>query len=90
MVNSWVSYINYDNEREVLVICEGKGRVLLIDKNHKKKVLEFESNDSDISGAFLANNPRDSQKFLLIATNFNGRIRCVEMEGFGNKMGWKK
>lgn len=90
LVNSWVSYIKYDEEREVLVICEGKGRVLLIDKNHKKRVLEFESNASDISGAFLANNPRDPQKVLLIATNFDGRIRCVEMEGFGNKMGWKK
>ena len=79
--NGWISFIEYYEEWDLLMVCEGKGKIIIIDANHRKKVLSFEENESDICSAFLMKNSKNSRKegFLLIVMNFDGKIKYLEV-----------
>ena len=76
--NGWISFIEYYKEWEMFLVCEGKGRIILIDSGHKKRILNFEEPESDISSAYLMKNPKKEESFLLLVMNFDGKIKYLE------------
>lgn len=79
--NGWISFIDYYKEWKILLICEGKGRVLIYDDlNNRRKILNFEE-DSDICSCFLVKKEKCNE-FMVIVTHFDGKIRYLEIDQF--------
>lgn len=77
----WISFIDYSEEFDILIVCEGKGKIVLIHADHRRKILNFEDEDSDISGAVLVKNVKN-QGFILIVTHFDGKIKYLQISEF--------
>ena len=80
-IEGWISFIDYNEDYDILIICEGKGKIILVDSRHRKKIVNFEEAESDISGAFIVKK-LNNQEFLLLITNFDGKIRYLEISEF--------
>lgn len=77
----WISFIDYSEEFDILIVCEGKGKIVLINADHRRKILNFEDGESDISGALLVRNVKNPG-FILIVTHFDGKIKYLQISEF--------
>lgn len=85
LFSGWISFVHYYAQWDILLVCESKGKILLLSSNHQKKVFDFEDLESDINSAFLIKNIKEKTGFTLIVTNFDGKIKYVEVKEFQSK-----